>query len=152
MNTKKTMKPVLQEDNILLQAAYADRWSAIRACGEVLVKQGYVTAAYVEDMLERERLVSVYVGNHVAIPHGIANSEQHILASGLSVLQIPEGVDFDGEKAYIMIGIAGRDGAVSYTHLDVYKRQMQRYMGLRRILRLQFVSCVRVLVPVSWLH
>ena len=110
MKTEKKMKPILQEDNIILQAAYADRWSAIKACGEILVKQGYVKAAYIEDMMERERLVSVYVGNHVAIPHGIANSEQHILESGLSVLQIPEGVDFDGEKAYIMIGIAGRDG------------------------------------------
>lgn len=110
MKTEKKMKPILQEDNIILQAAYADRWSAIQACGEILVKQGYVKAAYIEDMMERERLVSVYVGNHVAIPHGIANSEQHILGSGLSVLQIPEGVDFDGEKAYIMIGIAGRDG------------------------------------------
>lgn len=110
MKTEKKMKPILQEDNIILQAAYADRWSAIQACGEILVKQGYVKAAYIEDMMERERLVSVYVGNHVAIPHGIANSEQHILESGLSVLQIPEGVDFDGEKAYIMIGIAGRDG------------------------------------------
>ena len=29
---------------------------------------------------------------------------------------------------------------------------MRRYMGLRRILRLRFVSCARVLVPVSWLH
>ena len=110
MKTEKKMKPILQEDNIILQAAYADRWSAIQACGEILVKQGYVKAAYIEDMMERERLVSVYVGNHVAIPHGIANSEQHILESGLSVLQIPEGVDFDGEKAYLMIGIAGRDG------------------------------------------
>ena len=110
MKTEKKMKPILQEDNIILQAAYADRWSAIQACGEILVRQGYVKAAYIEDMMERERLVSVYVGNHVAIPHGIANSEQHILESGLSVLQIPEGVDFDGEKAYIMIGIAGRDG------------------------------------------
>ena len=110
MKKKKKMKPILREDNIILQAAYADRWSAIQACGEILVKQGYVKAAYIEDMMERERLVSVYVGNHVAIPHGIANSEQHILESGLSVLQIPEGVDFDGEKAYIMIGIAGRDG------------------------------------------
>ena len=110
MKTEKKMKPILHEDNIILQAAYADRWSAIQACGEILVKQGYVKAAYIEDMMERERLVSVYVGNHVAIPHGIANSEQHILESGLSVLQIPEGVDFDGEKAYIMIGIAGRDG------------------------------------------
>lgn len=110
MKTEKKMKPILQEDNIILQAAYADRWSAIQACGEILVKQGYVKADYIEDMMERERLVSVYVGNHVAIPHGIANSEQHILESGLSVLQIPEGVDFDGEKAYIMIGIAGRDG------------------------------------------
>ena len=66
MKTEKKMKPILQEDNIILQAAYADRWSAIQACGEILVKQGYVKAAYIEDMMERERLVSVYVGNHVA--------------------------------------------------------------------------------------
>lgn len=104
------MKPILQEENILLDAAFDDRWSAIRACGEVLVKQGYVKEAYIDDMMERERLVSVYVGNHIAIPHGIANSEAHILESGLSVLQIPEGVDFDGETAYVMIGIAGKDG------------------------------------------
>lgn len=41
MKTEKKMKPILQEDNIILQAAYADRWSAIQACGEILVKQGY---------------------------------------------------------------------------------------------------------------
>lgn len=51
MKTEKKMKPILQEDNIILQAAYADRWSAIQACGEILVKQGYVKAAYIEDMM-----------------------------------------------------------------------------------------------------
>lgn len=109
------MKPVLQEDNILLNARFTDRWSAIRACGEILVKQGYVKDAYVEDMLERERLVSVYVGNHVAIPHGIANSEQHILGSGIAFVQLPNGVDFQGETAYVMIGIAGKGG----THIQL---------------------------------
>ena len=133
MKTEKKMKPILQEDNIILQAAYADRWSAIQACGEILVKQGYVKAAYIEDMMERERLVSVYVGNHVAIPHGIANSEQHILESGLSVLQIPEGVDFDGEKAYIMIGIAGRDGV----HMQLLSQIALVCMEQERVERLR---------------
>lgn len=105
------MKEILQEDNIILNASFEDRWNAIRTCGEILVNQGYVTEDYVNDMMERERRVSVYVGNHVAIPHGIENSEQNILESGLSVIQIPQGVAFGDELAYVMIGIAGKDGA-----------------------------------------
>lgn len=105
------MKEIFQEDNIILNASFEDRWNAIRTCGEILVNQGYVTEDYVNDMMERERRVSVYVGNHVAIPHGIENSEQNILESGLSVIQIPQGVAFGDELAYVMIGIAGKDGA-----------------------------------------
>lgn len=102
---------IMTEDTIILNAAFTDRWEAIEACGRVLVQQGYVTVDYIEDMKERERLGSVYVGNHVAIPHGVSNSEKSIRESGISLIQIPEGVDFGTEKAYIMIGIAGKDGS-----------------------------------------
>lgn len=52
----------------------------------------------------------------MAIPHGIETSDSEIYASGLSVLQIPEGIEFDdGEIAYMVIGIAGKDG----THLNM---------------------------------
>lgn len=35
--------------------------------------------------------------------------------SGISIIQYPGGVDFDGEKAYLVIGIAGTDGK----HMDI---------------------------------
>ena len=122
-------KRVLSEDNIVLNASYEDREEAIRACGQVLLEQGYIKEEYIEDMLERDRLFSVYIGNHIAIPHGVANSEQNILHSGISVLQIPQGVDFGGEEAYIMIGIAGRDGQ----HIDLLSRIAQACMNEENI-------------------
>lgn len=111
-------KMVLSEDNIILGASYPDKWEAIRACGKILLEQGYIREEYIEDMMERERLDSVYVGNHIAIPHGIANSEKNILHSGISVIQLAEGVDFGEEKAYLMFGIAGKDG----THIDLLSK------------------------------
>lgn len=111
-------KKILCEENIVLGARCQDRWEAIRKCGEILLEQGYIKESYIDDMIEREKVVSVYVGNHIAIPHGIAYSEKNILHSGISVLQLPEGVDFGKEKAYLMIGIAGKDG----THVDLLSR------------------------------
>lgn len=104
-------KELMTKETILLQARFADKWEAIEAAGNLLLQQGYVEKEYIDDMKEREKSATVYIGNHVAIPHGIANSEKRILESGLSFIQIPDGVDFDGEKAYVMIGIAGKGGA-----------------------------------------
>lgn len=104
-------KDLITRETILLNAKFSNKWEAIEACGKLLVEQGYVKEAYVRDMKEREKVATVYVGNHVAIPHGVANSEKSILASGISFVQIPDGVDFDGERACVMIGIAGKDGA-----------------------------------------
>ena len=45
------------------------------SAGEALVDVGAVDAAYVEAMLERERSISTYVGEGVAIPHGTAGRQ-----------------------------------------------------------------------------
>jgi mannitol PTS system EIIA component len=61
----------------------------------------------VEGMLAREKSMSTSLGNGVAIPHGIYENRDHILKTGLSVLQLPAGVDWgDGETIYLVIGIA----------------------------------------------
>lgn len=103
-------KAIFCEENIIMNAKYEDKWAAIRACGQILVDRGYISEAYVEDMMTREKTASVYVGNHLAIPHGIANSESNIFTSGISFLQVPAGVMFGDEIAYMLIGIAGKDG------------------------------------------
>lgn len=108
-------KTILTSENIVLNSDIKDKWEAIRACGEILVKNGYVTPEYIDDMLERERTASVYIGNHVAIPHGLITSEPKIIKSGISFLQVPNGIAFEDEVAYMFIGIAGKNN----THIDI---------------------------------
>ena len=115
-NGKEKAKPILSEENIALNVKVKDKEEAIRYAGKILVENAYTTPKYIEHMMERERRFSVYIGNHLAIPHGIESSDSEIYTSGLSVVQIPEGVDFgDGNMAYVVIGIAGKDG----THLNM---------------------------------
>lgn len=38
-----------------------------------------------------------------------------MIKSGFTVIQVPNGVDFDGQKVRLIFGIAGKDG----THLEI---------------------------------
>lgn len=83
---------------------------AIAMAGELLVAAGYVTPEYIGAMQEREKVVTTYIGEGVAIPHGIGAAKDQIIDSGISILQFPEGIEFnDGQKAYLIVGIAGKD-------------------------------------------
>lgn len=99
---------ILTKENICLNCSFENKWNAIEKCGEILYKNGYVQESYIDEMIQREKSASVYIGNGVAIPHGINTSSESINFSGLSVIQIPSGVDFDGQTAYLLIGIAGK--------------------------------------------
>ncbi len=107
---------ILSKDRISLHANAADKAGAIRRAGELLVESGCVLPEYVEGMLAREQSMSTSLGNGVAIPHGIYENRDHILRTGLSVLQLAEGVAWDdGDKVYLVIGIA----AVADEHVGV---------------------------------
>ncbi|MFD1737831.1 PTS sugar transporter subunit IIA [Bacillus salitolerans] len=107
---------ILTKDNIVLHASFLNKEEAIRATGQILVEQGYVEPSYIEKMLEREELTSTYMGNFVAIPHGTEDAKKSVKCSGLSIIQVPHGVDFgDGNVVKVLIGIAGKDGE----HLDI---------------------------------
>jgi mannitol/fructose-specific phosphotransferase system IIA component len=98
---------ILARERIQLNAAAADRSDAIRKAGELLVSSGCVLPPYVDGMLLRETTMSTYLGSGVAIPHGVYENRDHILQTGISVLQLPQGVEWDeGEMAYLVIGIA----------------------------------------------
>jgi len=112
---------LLTRENVELGRSFTDKDAAITAAGEILVRQGYATPAYLDAMHRREALVTVYVGNHVAIPHGDDGSAGDILRSGISVVQVPDGVAFGDEIAYVLIGIAGKDGS----HLEIISRIAQ---------------------------
>jgi PTS system mannitol-specific IIA component len=110
---------ILKEANIQLNQSFASKTDAIKATGQVLVEQGYVKEQYIEQMLKREELSSTYMGNFIAIPHGTEESKEDVLQSGLSVIQVPEGVDFgNGNIVKILIGIAGKGNE----HLEILSK------------------------------
>ncbi|WP_440099285.1 PTS sugar transporter subunit IIA [Streptosporangium sp. H16] len=98
---------------IRLAASAADRDDAIRQCGEALLAVGAVESAYIDTMLERERSISTYVGEGVAIPHGTLAAKDAVRHDAISVVRFPGGVDWDGDQVTVCIGIAAKgDGHV----------------------------------------
>ncbi|MBE5201761.1 PTS mannitol transporter subunit IICBA [Pectobacterium sp. FL60-S17] len=98
--------------NVFLNQHATDKEQAIRFAGEQLVKGGYVEPAYVEAMLEREKLTSTYLGESIAVPHGTIEAKDRVLKTGVVFCQYPEGVRFGDEEdevARLVIGIAARN-------------------------------------------
>ena len=78
----------------------------------MLVKGGYVEPEYVDAMLDREKLVSTYLGESIAVPHGTIESKDKVKRTGIVVCQYPEGVPFSDDPddmARLVIGIAARN-------------------------------------------
>jgi mannitol PTS system EIIA component len=98
---------IVSIEMVRLGAQARDKQDAIRQAGELLVACGCVEPAYVGGMLAREQIMSTYLGNGVAIPHGQHENLADVRRTGISVLQLPDGVEWEeGELAYLVIGIA----------------------------------------------
>ena len=109
---------LLTPERILTGLAAEPMEDAVRRAGHLLEAAGCVKEGYTEAMLERERITSTYMGAGLALPHGTAAAKDSVLRSGICVLQYPEGIDYAGETAYLIIGIAG----VGDAHLDILAR------------------------------
>lgn len=110
---------ILTRDLVQLGAAAPDKAEAIRLAGELLVRAGVVEPGYVAGMQARERTMSTYLGSGVAIPHGTLDDMTLIRRTGISVVQVPAGVEWEpGERAYVVVGIA----AVGDEHVDLLSR------------------------------
>ncbi|MGL9912578.1 PTS sugar transporter subunit IIA [Enterococcus sp. DIV0213h] len=103
---------VLEKDMIELNKQFATKEEAIRYCGEKLLAAGCVEKEYVDAMLERDEMLSVYMGNFIAIPHGTDEAKKYVKKSGICIVQVPDGVNFgtaDEEKIVtVLFGIAGK--------------------------------------------
>ena len=70
---------------------------------------------YIDAMFEREKSVSTYMGNLLAIPHGTNEAKDSIKSSALSVVRYENPIDWDGNEVRFAIGIAGYEGG----HLEI---------------------------------
>lgn len=112
---KEQKKALLLRENICVGCVSESKEAVIRKVGQMLVDSGYVDWPYVEAMLEREKTFSTFMGNGLAMPHGIEAAKKEIKASGIAVMTFPDGVDWDGNQVHVVIGIAG----VGEEHLEI---------------------------------
>jgi len=109
---------VLELGQIDLTGSAATPSAAIDQAGTLLVQAGAVNPEYVQFMHDREALMSTYMGNYLAIPHGTNEGKDTILASGLSFVRYDEPIDWGGNEVRFVVGIAGKDGG----HMDVLSK------------------------------
>ena len=103
------IEEILLPDSIQVGKSFSTKEEATIAAGKILLDNGYIEKEYIDSMLEKldKESFSTFIGNGVAIPHGMLSGVKHIKKTGISFIQIPEGVDWNGETAYIVVGIAG---------------------------------------------
>jgi phosphotransferase system HPr (HPr) family protein len=109
---------VLAPSAVVVGAEATDKEEAIDRVGGLLVEHGYVTADYVTAMRDREAIISTYLGNGIALPHGTSEAQETILRTGLAVVQYPDGVPWGDEPAKLVIGLA----ATSDEHIGILSR------------------------------
>lgn len=90
----------------------------MKEAAEILEAAGAVTSDYYPAMLEREKSVSTYMGNFLAIPHGTNDAKDAIKSSALSFIRYASPIDWDGNPVRFVVGIAG----VNNEHLDILSK------------------------------
>jgi PTS system mannitol-specific IIA component len=109
------MSDILTLSQIRVPGTARSKDDAIREAGQLLVDAGAVSPAYVDAMFEREKSVSTYMGNSLAIPHGTNEAKDAILRSALSVVRYDQPIDWDGNEVRFAVGVAG----VENGHLEI---------------------------------
>ena len=127
---------ILETKNIFINQKPGNKEDIIRRIGDIFSSQGYTNEYYTQAMLDKEKVFNTYIGNGVAIPHGIEEAKKHIMKTGLVLMTIPEGQDWGGsEKAKVIIGIA----AVGDEHLNVLQKIAMEFCtpdGVEKLLTL----------------
>lgn len=99
----------LERSNVQLGARVANKAEAIRTAAGLLVSSGYIKPGYIDSMMAREKVANTYLGSGIAIPHGIPKDRDLILRTGIAVLQVPGGLQWNrGETVNLVVAIAAR--------------------------------------------
>jgi mannitol/fructose-specific phosphotransferase system IIA component len=105
-----TDQELLTAETIRLGISVADRADAISQAGRVLVEAGAIEQAYVDAMHEREQVMSSYMGEGFALPHGTDESRRHVNRAAVAFLQFSEPIvwEEDDEETLAALAVAAK--------------------------------------------
>ena len=102
---------ILKKSSIFTSQIINSKEDATKLAGKILYDNGYISKEYIDSMLEKleKESFATYIGNGVAIPHGMESGKKFVKNTGISYIQCPKGVEWNGETAYLIVGIAAKD-------------------------------------------
>jgi PTS system mannitol-specific IIA component len=93
---------------IRLDATASSQEEAVRLCGSVLQELGAVGPEYLDAMVAREKIISSFMGEGVALPHGTDDSRPYVNLTQLVFVRFANPFDWEGEAVKLCIGIAAK--------------------------------------------
>jgi phosphocarrier protein FPr len=110
---------LIHPELICLATAPASKEEAIRQAGQLLANAGCIDAAYIDSLLAREAVANTFLGHGVSIPHGMVEDRHLIKRTGIAILQIPQGLEWNpGQTTHLLFAIA----AQSDEHIQLLRR------------------------------
>ncbi len=109
----------LSPTQVELNASPKTKQEAIHQVARLLIQNGNIDPRYVDSMFDREKVANTYLANGIAIPHGMPENRELVLKTGIAVLQVPDGVEWnEGEIVHLVVGIAAASGE----HLGILRK------------------------------
>ena len=128
---------MIDAERVRLGASPATKEEAIRMVAGLLADGGNIDPGYAESMLGREKVANTFLGEGIAIPHGMLKDREMIRETGIAVVQVPEGVEWNpGEHVRLVVGIA----AASDEHLQILANLTQVLADAEEVERLSTTS------------
>lgn len=121
------LKWVLRNAIIYIDPPERTREGIIQKLCTNLYDEGFVTESFLCDIMEREEMVSTYVGSHMAIPHSI--KFDNIISSQIGIVVYKEPINWMQFPVNVVCIMALRKNASQYFE-QLYKRIIQNWDAL----------------------
>ena len=112
----------LDAGNVRLNEAPATKEEAIRRVASMLADSGHIDAGYAESMLGREKVANTYLGEGIAIPHGMLKDREMIQRTGIAVLQVPQGLEWNPGEQVRLAELPAPPSGTAIRRVDVIVR------------------------------
>ena len=106
----------LTSDLVAIGKTATSKADAISQAVDMLAAAGKIDPRYGASMMGREKVANTFLGNGIAIPHGLPKDRDLIHETAIAVVQLPAGVEWaPGDTARLVVAIAAR----SDEHLEL---------------------------------
>lgn len=100
----------LSTDDIALGCKEQNKKDVLLQICKVFQKKSFVSSTCIDNLEEREKQISTYLGNGVALPHISDKQGNLVQHSGIHIFQFPNGIKWDKlHIAFLVIAVAAKE-------------------------------------------